>query len=220
MMGSTRVCVIGAGLSGLAAVKCMLDAGLHVTCLEREDHIGGRWNKTSTPNIPPNTITNTPRHFTAYSDYPMSKSQSLYLTVDDFESYLEHYASHFNLHKHVKLSCEVTSAQPITTESGKVTWKVEYQNEERNISEIYDKLVVCSGMYWDPYIPDKVQKALSDFEGEVIHCVKWRGGTHFEGKKVVVVGLGNTGGKIVRQKSFILHFNSVFIFQLILLNLD
>ena len=41
------VCIIGAGLSGLASIKCMLDAHLDVTCFEKDVDIAGRWNPHS-----------------------------------------------------------------------------------------------------------------------------------------------------------------------------
>ncbi len=45
-----RVCVIGAGASGLAALKCCLDEGLNVICYEKTEDVGGLWNFR--PNAP------------------------------------------------------------------------------------------------------------------------------------------------------------------------
>lgn len=42
-MAKKRIAVIGAGISGLGAIKCCLDEGLEPTCFERSDDIGGLW---------------------------------------------------------------------------------------------------------------------------------------------------------------------------------
>jgi len=43
-----RVAVVGAGVDGLAAVKCCLDEGLDVVCFESRNDLGGLWNYTDT----------------------------------------------------------------------------------------------------------------------------------------------------------------------------
>jgi len=43
-----RVAVIGAGVSGLSAIKCCLDEGLDVVCFEKRNGLGGLWNYTET----------------------------------------------------------------------------------------------------------------------------------------------------------------------------
>ena len=41
-----KVAIVGAGVSGLASIKCCLDEGLEPTCFERSDDIGGVWRFT------------------------------------------------------------------------------------------------------------------------------------------------------------------------------
>ena len=38
-----KVAVIGAGVSGLASLKCCVDEGLEPTCFEKTEDIGGLW---------------------------------------------------------------------------------------------------------------------------------------------------------------------------------
>jgi len=38
------VAVVGAGVSGLAAIKCCRDEGLDVVCFEKRNDLGGLWN--------------------------------------------------------------------------------------------------------------------------------------------------------------------------------
>lgn len=41
-----RVAIVGAGVSGLASIKCCLEEGLEPTCFERSDDLGGLWRFT------------------------------------------------------------------------------------------------------------------------------------------------------------------------------
>ncbi|KAK6965540.1 dimethylaniline monooxygenase [N-oxide-forming] 5, partial [Biomphalaria glabrata] len=74
-----RVAVIGAGSSGVTAVKCLLEAGFtDVVCYERRDVIGGLWYYKETAAewkdescVNRATVINTSKEFMAFSDYPM-----------------------------------------------------------------------------------------------------------------------------------------------------
>lgn len=46
MVKRLRVAIVGAGVSGLASIKCCLDEGLEPTCFERSNDIGGVWRFT------------------------------------------------------------------------------------------------------------------------------------------------------------------------------
>lgn len=70
-----RVCVIGAGCSGLTAIRQLRDEGLDVVCYERSDAIGGLWYykedvKDGVASVARATIINTSKEFSAFSDFP------------------------------------------------------------------------------------------------------------------------------------------------------
>ena len=73
---SIRVAVVGAGASGLAAIKCCLDEGLTPVCFERSAHIGGLWHYTDQESVDQtcvmkSTVINTSKELLAFSDFPM-----------------------------------------------------------------------------------------------------------------------------------------------------
>ena len=71
-----RVAIIGAGASGLAAIKCCLDEGLSPVCFERSAHIGGLWQYSDQPvmgqtSVMKSTVINTSKELLSFSDFPM-----------------------------------------------------------------------------------------------------------------------------------------------------
>ena len=194
------VCVIGAGLSGLVSVKCMLDAGFKVTCFELEDFVAGKWNPYCEHPIPKSTITNLPHFLSGYSDFPVPDDFPLYIPAELYCKYFELYVEKFNLLPHIKLGCKVIDAIPLvrfnnSDTSGEHYWQIKYESKDGIQIELeFDYVVVCSGFYQAPFIPDQMNNAVSTFKGSVMHCINYKTWKEFEGKNVVVCGLGNSGG--------------------------
>lgn len=70
-----RICVIGAGCSGLTTIRQLRDEGLDVVCFERSDAIGGLWyykekTEDGVASVARSTIINTSKEFSAFSDFP------------------------------------------------------------------------------------------------------------------------------------------------------
>ncbi|HEV8244921.1 MAG TPA: NAD(P)-binding protein, partial [Polyangiaceae bacterium] len=71
------MCVIGAGCSGLTAVKALMDAGISVCCYERSDRVGGNWvfgNNNGLSRIYRSLHINTSRERMQFADFPMPAS--------------------------------------------------------------------------------------------------------------------------------------------------
>ena len=202
---NSSVCIIGAGLSGLTCIKSMQDAGLHVTCFEKENHIGGMWDCRSNTCVPFNTITNTTHIVSGFSDFPMPNDFSYYVTVSEYCRFLNLYAKHFNLETNIKFNCNVVSADPIynlqydSTENVTIKkWKIAYKDALGTLLvEEFDYLVLTTGFCSTPYIPSSLQSTIKDFNGTVTHSLYYKDWKQFEGKKVVVCGLGSSGCKYV-----------------------
>ncbi|KIH48515.1 hypothetical protein ANCDUO_21416 [Ancylostoma duodenale] len=70
-----RVCVVGAGVSGLPAIKACLEEGVDVVCYEKSADLGGLWNyrpgqKNIGGTVMATTVVNTSKEMMAYSDFP------------------------------------------------------------------------------------------------------------------------------------------------------
>src|SRR5260221_747704 len=113
-MPNKRICVIGAGASGIVCVKECLDVGFDVVCYEKVNYIGGLWryHESDTDGIPSvtrATIINSSKEMSAYSDYPPPKDLPNYCHNSQLVRYFDEYAGKHNVKRYVKLLHEVIS---------------------------------------------------------------------------------------------------------------
>ena len=96
-------CVIGAGPSGLAAVRHLRDAGIPVECLEREQGIGGNWLFGSgTSRVFASTRLISSQRLTEFADFPMPRHWPAYPDHRQCLEYLRSYATHFDLEPQIR----------------------------------------------------------------------------------------------------------------------
>src|SRR3954466_9105754 len=114
-----RIAVIGAGPSGLAAAKHVLEAGFAVTVFEAGDAIGGQWY-TAAPysGVWPGMHTNTSRAMTAFSDFPAPADHPLHPAAEQIHAYLDAYAAAFGVTDHIRFETEVGDVRPGWTVDG------------------------------------------------------------------------------------------------------
>ena len=79
-----RVAIVGAGASGLSAIKCCLDEGLVPVCMERTEDIGGLWNYSQNVRegqacVMKSTTINTSKEMMSFSDFPPPQEFPIYM---------------------------------------------------------------------------------------------------------------------------------------------
>lgn len=216
-MNRKSVCVIGAGLSGLTSIKSMKDGGLEVTCFEKENHIGGMWNIKNEHCVPHNTITNITHIHSGFSDFPVPDDFPYYLTVSDYCRFFHMYAHCFDLYKHIKFGCEIVHVEPIYKDNVIQQWLVSYKSCDGLCKQIFDYLVISTGFYTVPHISHELNEMLKSFDGFVIHAKDYKNWKAFENKKVVVCGLGSSGGRCFLMVYFCTHCDSQWLKNLVCL---
>ena len=199
--GMKSVAIIGAGASGLTAIKCCLEDGLQPTCFERTATLGGLWYYTD--EVRPGqactaktTTANTSKEMLAFSDYPMPDEFPNYLHNTKVLEYLFMYAKHFDLEKHIHFQTDVVSLKPASDYDSTGRWVVETRSVETGLlaSATFDAVLVGNGHH---SVPNRPTIAGEDvFRGRVIHSFEYRDHRGYEDQTVVVVGLGNSGGDI------------------------
>ncbi|KAI2520409.1 FMO1 isoform 3 [Pan troglodytes] len=102
-----RVAIVGAGVSGLASIKCCLEEGLEPTCFERSDDLGGLWRFTEhveegRASLYKSVVSNSCKEMSCYSDFPFPEDYPNYVPNSQFLEYLKMYANHFDLLKHIQ----------------------------------------------------------------------------------------------------------------------
>lgn len=185
-----KVCIIGAGVGGLAMAKQLKVRGIDFDCYDARDAIGGIWSYTEDTRFTAaweRLNQNTPRGRYEFSDFPMPSDYPDYPTRGQVQEYLESYARHFKLNNHIQLQTWVTSAD---RQNGG-GWIV---GTSDNKKVFYDHLIVANGHHNKPNYPRYATE--SEFEGYALHSSQYRSRDIFKNKKVMVVGIGNSGSQI------------------------
>ena len=185
-MENKKVCVIGAGCSGLAAIKNLMQAGVQdIVCYEKNDQIGGNWVYTaqeSHSSVCETTHIISSKKLSEYIDFPMPDDYPDYPSHKQILAYFQSYADHFGLRRYIQFNTAVEKVEK--TENQK--WKVKLSNGEENV---FDYLMVANGHHSVPRMPDFPGK----FEGEILHSHAYKTNQGYEGKRVLVIGAGNSG---------------------------
>ncbi|MDX1658692.1 MAG: NAD(P)-binding domain-containing protein [Nitriliruptorales bacterium] len=185
-----RVCVIGAGISGLVTTKVMNNDGFDVICFEKKPHIGGVWERSRTY---PDLRTNTAREGYAFSDFPYPDTADDFPTAPQVRQYLHDYAEHFGLHEHIHTSMEVTSVERLPEDEGGHSFRisarpVEHQADPQTVEA--DFVVVCNGVFSVPNTPEI--PGLEHFDGLILHSSELTDPAAVTDQSVIVVGAGKS----------------------------
>lgn len=210
-----RVAIIGAGASGLTCIKCCKDEGLEPVCFEQEDSIGGLWYFTEEErhsSVYRSTVINTSKEMMCFSDFPIPKEYPPFMHHQLIMKYLHLYAKEFELYRNIRFRTKVVDLKkaPDFDESGK--WEILFQeldgkNPDAVKKEVYDAVMLCVGHHSDPSWP--TFPGMDGFSGRKIHSHAYKDFKPFENTKVLVVGIGNSGGDIAVELSR--HTKQVFL---------
>ena len=190
---SDRVCVIGAGSSGLTAARNLREVGLAVDIVEACEDLGGNWNyPLPAARVYRSTHTISSKPGTEFPDYTMPGSYPDYPHHTEILAYLRGYAEHFELEPLIEYGAEVERVEPSTASgpTGESCWDVTLAGGE---GRRYGALVIANGHNSDPMTPEYP----GHFDGRVMHSADYKASEILLGKRVLVVGGGNSGCDIV-----------------------
>ncbi|XP_051501583.1 flavin-containing monooxygenase 5-like [Myxocyprinus asiaticus] len=202
-----RVAVIGGGTSGLASIKCCLDEGLEPVCFESSNDIGGLWCFKENPDpdrasIYHSLIINTSKEMMCYSDFPIPAHFPNYMHNSLIMDYFRMYAEHFQLTQYIRFQTKVLNVtqRPDFPHSGQ--WDVETESKDgRREKQVFDAVMVCTGHHTHPHLPLKDFPGIDTFKGKFFHSRDYKTPEEWRGKRVVVIGIGNSGGDIAVELS-------------------
>uniref|UniRef100_A0A669D1D8 Flavin-containing monooxygenase n=1 Tax=Oreochromis niloticus TaxID=8128 RepID=A0A669D1D8_ORENI len=201
-----RVAVIGGGSSGLACIKCCLDEGLEPVCFESSDDIGGLWRfKNPEPDrasIYHSVIINTSKEMMCFSDFPIPAHFPNFMHNSLIMDYFRLYADHFQLTKHIRFNTKVLQVKQKSDFSHSGEWVVETENKDgKKEKHIFEAVMICIGHHCYPNMPLHDFPGIETFTGKYFHSRDYKTPEEWRNKKVVVIGIGNSGGDIAVELS-------------------
>jgi dimethylaniline monooxygenase (N-oxide forming) len=197
---SQKVCVIGAGSSGIAACQVLNARGLPFDCFEKGSQVGGNWryeNDNELSSAYRSLHINTSRGLMAYRTYPMPDDYPDYPNHFQIARYFDDYVDHFALREKIRFRTEVKSVVSVDGE-----WEVTVEGRDGNReAQRYRAVLVANGHHWDPRWPEPPFPGVEEFEGEQIHVHHYREPDVLVDKRVLVLGIGNSATDIAVEAS-------------------
>jgi thioredoxin reductase len=177
-----KYCIIGGGVIGIGMAKCFTQSEIPFDLVESSNDFGGNWNyKGSSSRMYDSVHLITSKVNTQFSDFPMPADFPIYPSYKQFFSYLLQVIDHYKLRDHAEFNLEVKTLEPIGE-----FWRVTLSNGEERL---YKGIVLCTGLLRERRMPNFP----GHFDGEIIHSLDYRSSKQVEGKRVLVVGGGNSG---------------------------
>ncbi|MEQ1746540.1 MAG: NAD(P)-binding domain-containing protein [Saprospiraceae bacterium] len=181
-----KIAIIGAGCSGITAIKTLAEAGLRdVVCFEKNDRIGGNWVFTASEShssVAETTHLISSKKMSQYSDFPMPGDYPDYPSHRQVLAYFEAYARHFGVERYIRFGISVLRAEKTVGDR----WSLTLSDGS---SADFDCLLVANGHHSVPRHPEWKE----DFSGEYLHAHDFKNNRSVAGKRVLVVGAGNSG---------------------------
>lgn len=197
-----KVCIIGAGSSGIAAAQVLQARGIDFDCFEKGSKTGGNWryeNDNGMSSAYRSLHINTSRRVMAFKSLPMPESYPDYPDHFQMAAYFDEVAERYNLKERIRFRTEVLSVVPAEDSPGE--WDVTFEGPEGRSTERYGAVMVANGHHWDARWPEPAFPGAGEFAGEQIHAHEYREPEILRGKRVVVLGIGNSAVDIAVESS-------------------
>ncbi len=176
-----RVCVIGAGISGLSCINQLEAHNIDYICYEKRKQLGGLWNYSDNEtSVYKNCKQNHPRKYMHINETHIENTTNDYLTHEEYLDYLKQFDS-----TKIEYNSTVSNAYFDKDES---VWKITVNDKVVSFSD----LIICTGHYTKPNIPKEYQC----FSGELLHSIHYKIPEKFKNKKVLIIGGGSSAIQI------------------------
>lgn len=180
--------IIGAGPMGLASARNLQKLGIPFIGFEQHSDVGGLWdidNPHSTMYDSAHLISS--KRMTEFAEFPMDDSVAPYPHHNEMRRYFHDYASHFQLRRHYELNTRVIELTPDGD-----GWMLLSERDGVQQRRRFDGVLIANGTLHKPNIPGLP----GQFSGELMHSADYRSPEVFKGKRVLLVGCGNSGADI------------------------
>ena len=185
-----QIALIGAGPSGLAGARNLQKLGIPFQGFEAHTDIGGLWNignPRSTVYESAHLISS--KRTTEFSEFPMADNVADYPSHRELLQYFNAFADHFKLREHFRFGVRVLRVEPLS-EQADTLWRVtlDVGNGQQEVAD-YKGVVIANGTLSEPSMP----QFEGQFSGQLLHTSAYKSAELFKGKRVLIVGAGNSG---------------------------
>lgn len=171
--------IIGAGPAGLAVAGRMAHLKMPFEIIEQKEAVGWSW-RTHYDRLHLHTV----KQLSALPHLPFPEEYPLYVPREKVVEYLENYTKHFNIQPH--FNTEIKKLEQKDNH-----WIVQTNKE---ITFQAENVIIASGVNRIPFLPDWEGKEA--FKGDIIHSKDYKNPKPYAGKKVLIIGMGNTGAEV------------------------
>lgn len=181
--------VIGAGPMGLCSVRNLRKYGIPCIGFEIHSDVGGLWDidsPTSTMYESAHLISS--KKMTEFAEFPMAEDVADFPHHSELRQYFRDYAREFGLYECYEFSTEVVRCERDSAGDWRITTRCDGEEQTR----VFGGLLIANGTLHHPNLPGLP----GPFDGELIHSSEYRDPAVFEGKRVLLVGCGNSGADL------------------------
>ncbi|GAA5992963.1 hypothetical protein JCM11641_007205, partial [Rhodosporidiobolus odoratus] len=182
--------IVGGGPAGLVALKTLSENGFKCILFEAEDEIGGtfRYRAYEAAELVSS------KQLTAFSDFRFPPEQGDHVSLPEYVAYLNRFVDHFSLRKGINLNSRVVSVNRGTGGKGHVV-EVQRKGEEGTTQYRCRYLTLCTGLHVLPQVPaiSGIEHITSNPHKQVLHSSEYKERKQLKGKRVMVLGTGETG---------------------------
>jgi cation diffusion facilitator CzcD-associated flavoprotein CzcO len=199
---TSRVCVIGAGSSGIASCQALQARGIEFDCYEAGSGVGGNWrylNDNGMSSSYKSLHINTSREIMEYKSFPMRHDYPTYPNHVQIAEYFDRFVDHFGIRDRIQFKTEVVSVVPAGERQWDVT--VRKRGAKRTATHRYAAVLVANGHHWDARWPEPGYPGADTFTGVQTHSHHYKTFDGYEDKRVLVLGIGNSACDIAVETS-------------------
>ncbi|MEX0972668.1 MAG: NAD(P)-binding domain-containing protein [Solirubrobacterales bacterium] len=210
MANHQKVCIVGAGSSGIAACQVLGARGVEFDCFEKGSMIGGNWryeNDNGTSSAYRSLHINSARKLMSFKSFPMPEDYPDYPSHWQVARYFDDYAKRFGLDEKITFNTEVVSVRPVSgsgrqkANAREGEWEVTVDGPDGRRTESYRAVIVANGHHWKPRWPEPPFPGADGYAGEQMHVHHYREPDVLEGKRVLVLGIGNSAVDVAVESS-------------------
>ncbi len=182
---SKKIAIVGAGFAGLSTARVFQLYGFEPTVFEKESEVGGVW---ASCRRYPGLTTQNPKDTYYLSELKMDKSYPEWPHGYQVQEYFEKYVDHVDIRKYIRLNSKVTK----TYMEGDY-WIVEAEEKGEAYKGKFDYLIVCNGIFSEPFIPNFAgTESFKEAGGRVCHTSQFNHKEDAKDKNMVIVGYGKS----------------------------